>query len=79
MPNHDRFECQTVIDSDAILQDNAIGTLNAGECPVIHSDRSGHYRWPGWLERVNAAGLIAQCPVKDVHQIMQHVTGSSAG
>ncbi len=25
---------------------------------VIHSDRGGHYRWPGWLERVNAAGLI---------------------
>lgn len=22
MPNHDRFECQTAIDSDAILQDN---------------------------------------------------------
>ncbi|END4907055.1 IS3 family transposase, partial [Salmonella enterica subsp. enterica serovar Newport] len=40
------------------MLDNAIGTLNAGECPVIHSDRGGHYRWPGWLERVNAAGLI---------------------
>ena len=25
---------------------------------MIHSDRDGHYRWPGWLERVNAAGLI---------------------
>lgn len=23
MPNHDRFECQTAIDSDAILQDTA--------------------------------------------------------
>lgn len=22
MPNHDRFECQTAIDSDAILQDD---------------------------------------------------------
>ena len=31
---------------------------HAGERPVIHSDRGGHYRWPGWLERVNAAGLI---------------------
>ena len=40
------------------MLDNAIGTLNAGEYPVIHSDRGGHYRWPGWLERVNAAGLI---------------------
>ncbi|CAD5534420.1 putative transposase protein [Escherichia coli] len=31
---------------------------NAGERPVIHSDRGGHYRWPDWLERVNAGGLI---------------------
>lgn len=23
MPNHDRFECQTMIDSDAILQSNS--------------------------------------------------------
>lgn len=40
------------------ILDNAIGTLNAGECPVIHSDRGGHYRWSGGLERVNATGLI---------------------
>lgn len=40
------------------MLDGAIKTLNAGECPVIHSDRGGHYRWPGWLERVNAAGLV---------------------
>ncbi|EBI4024279.1 IS3 family transposase [Salmonella enterica] len=40
------------------MLDNAVETLNAGERPVIHSDRGGHYRWPGWLERVNAAGLI---------------------
>ena len=26
--------------------------------PIIHSDRGGHYRWSGWLERVNAAGLV---------------------
>ena len=40
------------------MLDNAVETLNAGERPVIHSDRGGHYRWPGWLERVNAASLI---------------------
>ncbi|ENC1255233.1 IS3 family transposase, partial [Escherichia coli] len=40
------------------MLDSAVETLNAGERPVIHSDRGGHYRWPGWLERVNAAGLI---------------------
>lgn len=40
------------------MLDSAVETLNAGERPVIHSDRGGHYRWLGWLERVNAAGLI---------------------
>ncbi|EJZ6323015.1 IS3 family transposase, partial [Salmonella enterica] len=40
------------------MLDGAISTLTAGEQPIIHSDRGGHYRWPGWLERVNAAGLI---------------------
>lgn len=40
------------------MLDSAVETLNAGERPVIHSDRGGHYRWPGWQERVNAAGLI---------------------
>ena len=27
------------------MLDNAVETLNAGERPVIHSDRGGHYRW----------------------------------
>lgn len=27
MPNHDRFECQTAIDSDAILQKRMINLL----------------------------------------------------
>ena len=35
---------ETIVDSDAR--------------PIIHSDRGGHYRWSGWLERVNAAGLV---------------------
>jgi putative transposase len=26
--------------------------------PVIHSDRGAHYRWPGWLSRVQNAKLI---------------------
>lgn len=25
--------------------------------PIVHSDRGGHYRWPGWIERMEAAGL----------------------
>lgn len=40
------------------MPDSAINTLNAGVNPIIHSDSGGHYRWSGWLERVNAAGLI---------------------
>lgn len=40
------------------MLEGAISTLNAGENPIIHSDRGDHYRWPDWLERVNAAGLI---------------------
>ena len=35
------------------MLESAIGTLNAGDRPVIHSDRCGHYRWPGWLARVS--------------------------
>ena len=23
-----------------------------GDRPVVHSDRGGHYRWPGWLSRI---------------------------
>jgi putative transposase len=26
--------------------------------PVVHSDRGGHYRWPGWLSRMHNAKLI---------------------
>jgi hypothetical protein len=40
------------------MLDHSVETLNAGERPVIHSDKDGYYRWPGGLERVNAAGLI---------------------
>ncbi len=39
------------------MLDEAIATLNEEEKPVIHSDRGAHYRWPGWIERMEAAGL----------------------
>jgi len=26
--------------------------------PIVHSDRGGHYRWPGWLSRMHNAKLI---------------------
>jgi transposase InsO family protein len=39
------------------MLDEALDTLNEHDKPVIHSDRGGHYRWPGWLDRINTSGL----------------------
>jgi len=39
------------------MLDDAIGTLNENEHPIVHSDRGCHYRWPGWIERMEKAGL----------------------
>lgn len=39
------------------MLDEAISQLKEDEHPIVHSDRGGHYRWPGWIERMNAAGL----------------------
>ena len=40
------------------MLDAAIAELSDSERPIIHSDRGGHYRWPGWIERMDSAGLI---------------------
>ncbi len=48
-------------DSDLVnsMLDAAIERVDSSENrPVIHSDRGAHYRWPGWLTRVNNAKLI---------------------
>jgi transposase InsO family protein/transposase-like protein len=37
--------------------DLAASSLSGGEHPVVHSDRGAHYRWPGWIERMNHYGL----------------------
>jgi len=39
------------------MLDEAISTLGEGEKPIIHSDRGCHYRWPGWIDRMEKAGL----------------------
>ena len=39
------------------MLDAAIQTLGDNEHPIVHSDRGCHYRWPGWIERMDAAGL----------------------
>ncbi|EQD43923.1 integrase catalytic subunit, partial [mine drainage metagenome] len=41
------------------MLDAAIETVTAsGNRPVVHSDRGGHYRWPGWLSRIAEAKLV---------------------
>lgn len=39
------------------MLDAAIETVNDAKNTIIHSDRGGHYRWPGWLSRVSKANL----------------------
>ena len=39
------------------MLDAALSLLGDGEHPIIHSDRGGHYRWPGWIERMEKAEL----------------------
>lgn len=39
------------------MLDNAITTLKDDEKPLVHSERGAHYRWPGWIERMDKAGL----------------------
>jgi transposase InsO family protein/transposase-like protein len=39
------------------MLDAAVSLLSEDEHPVVHSDRGGHYRWPGWIERMQTAEL----------------------
>jgi transposase InsO family protein/transposase-like protein len=39
------------------MLDQAISILQENEHPILHSDRGCHYRWPGWIERMEKAGL----------------------
>lgn len=39
------------------MLEEAIGTLSPSEHPLIHTDRGCHYRWQGWIERMENAGL----------------------
>lgn len=41
------------------MMDTAIETVVDGEAwPIVHSDRGAHYRWPGWLSRIDEAKLV---------------------
>lgn len=40
------------------MLDLATDTIEDGIHPIIHSDRGCHYRWPGWIERIEKAALV---------------------
>ncbi len=46
-------------DADLVntMLDAGILTLTEEEKPLVHSDRGCHYRWSGWIERMEKAGL----------------------
>ena len=39
------------------MLDEAVRTLNEMEHPLVHTDRGCHYRWSGWISRMEQAGL----------------------
>lgn len=39
------------------MLDHAIGILSDQDHPIIHSDRGCQYRWPGWIKKIEKAGL----------------------
>ncbi len=39
------------------MLDGAVSRLGETEHPIVHSDRGCHYRWPGWISRMEKAGL----------------------
>ena len=40
------------------MLDNAIKHIKGNAKPIIHSDRGCHYRWPGWIKRMEDNGFI---------------------
>jgi transposase InsO family protein/transposase-like protein len=40
------------------MLDDAIATLPDTAHPLVHTDRGRHYRWPGWIDRMNRAQLV---------------------
>ena len=58
------------------MLDEAIRLTPKDKHPIVHSDRGCHYRWPGWIERMDKAGFIRSMSKNVVHQITQHVRDS---
>ena len=55
------------------MLDQAIAVLPEEQRPIIHTDRGCHYRWPGWIERMERTGLTRSMFKKDVPLIIRHV------
>ena len=57
----------TSLDAELVntMLDNAIGILQDGDTPIVHSDRGGHYRWPGWISRMENSRLTRSMSKKD--------------
>jgi len=56
------FQISTTPDAELVntMLDTAIETVADGsDRPIVHSDRGAHYRWPGWLSRIDGARLIS--------------------
>lgn len=53
-------------DADLVnaMLDEAVETLSERQSPLIHSDRGAHYRWPGWLSRIEDANLLRSMSAK---------------
>lgn len=53
------WKISTVPDANLVnsMLDDAIRTLHENEQPLVHTDRGCHYRWPGWISRIEKAGL----------------------
>lgn len=43
---------------------DAVAARRAGARTVVHSDRGGHYRWPGWVALCEEAGLVRSMSAK---------------
>jgi len=60
------------------MLDAAIETVaNTADRHVVHFDRGGHDRWPGWPSRMSDTNLIARCPERLAHLTTQRAKASS--
>lgn len=54
------WSISTIPDANLVnmMLDGATQALSQGQYPIVHSDRGSHYRWPGWITRMEARGLM---------------------